>query len=140
MLAFGDGGRGGLLEIARDLFTAAKISLHPVGCGQAIGERAGLVGERLLEVDDFLLPGSRRGFCRGCQLVRAFTRLEGSLLADCLRFAFGLTRDLIGLRASPVDAGAHGSPGADQPVGDGAARNGRRDRSVGEIAGWYSHA
>ena len=64
LLAPGDGGRGRLLEIARGLFTAAKISLHPVGCGQPIRERASLVGERLFEVDDFLLPDARRGFRR----------------------------------------------------------------------------
>ena len=49
--------RGGLLA-------GAQLLLEPLGRGQAIGERAGLVGERLLEGEDFLLadrgPGLRR--------------------------------------------------------------------------------
>ncbi len=59
---------------AIDLLAGAQVLLEPVGDGDALGEGAGLVGQRLLEGEDFLLPVARGALGLGgeeCAFSRA---------------------------------------------------------------------
>src|SRR2546423_481115 len=82
MLAPG-GGRGEVLLRVRDGGVArAEVLLERIARGEAIGERARLVGEDLLETDHLLLPRPRPGFGVGNQRVRFLARLELGFLLE----------------------------------------------------------
>ena len=93
------GGRGGALLVGGErLFARAEILFDPVGCGEAIGERARLVGEPLLEADDLLAALARLLLGFGGQLVRLFARFERRFLAKRFGVALGLLERAIGTR------------------------------------------
>ena len=84
---------------ASDALARAQLLLELVGCGQAIGERARLVGEGLLEAGDFLAPVARLAARpRAISVVRFLARLELRFLAEGFGVALGLLLELPGLR------------------------------------------
>ncbi len=138
LLGSGDRGSGGNLAVARGLLAKAQLPVEPLGLGQAIGQSAGLVRERLLEGEDFLLAGSRLGFSRRRQLMGQLTRFERGFLAERLRFALGLSGDLFGLGPGAVDGVVEGATVGDSPVSDRAARDGEKC-GIGEVDRRHSH-
>src|SRR6185295_12887446 len=87
LIALGEAGRD-LLLLLGDLFLAApQLALEPIGLGEAVGQRAGLVGEDLLEGGDLLLALAGLAFGIGGDLVGLFARLEHRFLAGVLRVA-----------------------------------------------------
>jgi hypothetical protein len=75
----------------------AEVLFEPIGGGEPVGQRAGLVGERLLERQDLLTPVPQLVLRLGGDLLRLFTRLDDGFLAKALGVAFRLLQH--GLRA-----------------------------------------
>ena len=77
------------------LLAGAQILFDAIGRGQAVGQRARLVGEPLFEADDFLAPLARLLLGFGRQLVRLLARFEGRFLAKGFGVALGLLEGAI---------------------------------------------
>ncbi len=130
------GGRG-LSRCWTSAFSrAAQLLLEPVAGGQPVGERARLVGERLLEAERFPAAGRRScalGF--GGSGVRLFARPRAPLPSGGFRRrappgwpdAFGF-----GLRVAPDGLGGRAPAAGHPPEGDRRSASARQESECGE--------
>ena len=105
------------------LLARAQVLFDAVGGGEPIGERARLVGEPLLEADDFLATLARLLLGFGGELVRLFARLERGFLAKVFGVALGLAEDAIGFVAGVLDGVVRGPASGRSAPEECAARD-----------------
>ena len=104
--------------------------------GQPIGERAGLVRQRLFETPDLVAPLPLVLVRLGGSRVRLFARFERGFLAQALGVAFGLAHEPFGLGLRAADVSSAIRRRLVHPPGDGgdAASNRTREGRGGERA------
>jgi hypothetical protein len=118
------------------LFTDAELLIDSFRRGEPVGEGPGLVGESLLQADDFLVADGGLPFGVRGELVRLLAGFERGLLPQVVGVALGLVDDAPGLLAGLFDrlnrrASALGRGPEHRGACDGAHKEGAecRDQS-----------
>jgi hypothetical protein len=113
-------GGSGLFLLNDRLLLGTQLLFDAIAHGQPVGQRAGLVGKRLFEAEDFLppllhLPLGFRG-----RSVRLLARFERRFLSEAFSVAFRLAAGAIGFCLGSSDGVGCGSTATGHPPEDDA--------------------